>query len=226
MTLTRSGWTPLRLPSERWENEKVMQKHPRYQDYVIRDGKFVGEFEEMYRDHADPWHQTQTERYASEKAVAINLIERLQPRSVVEIGCGLGQFTARIAKVAPVTGLDISETAIAKAREKHPGIGFETASIEQHEVFKRLAPDVIVMAEISWYVLPQLRDFLDFLRSELPDTKLIHLLTTYAPGVQKYGSDYFTELPGILRFFGMDYLETGQVNHPNGEARTWFCGQW
>ena len=30
----------------------------RYQDYVIKNGKFVGEFEKMYQNHEDPWNQT------------------------------------------------------------------------------------------------------------------------------------------------------------------------
>lgn len=28
-----------------------------YQDYVIRNGEFIGQFEEMYRQCDDPWHQ-------------------------------------------------------------------------------------------------------------------------------------------------------------------------
>jgi len=40
---------------------------------------------------------------------------------------------------------------------------------------------------------------------------LIHLLTTYANGVQKYGSDYFTDLDGILSYFGLNYLEYGYI---------------
>ena len=31
----------------------------RYQDYVIKDGQFVGRFEDMYRDCPDPWHCTE-----------------------------------------------------------------------------------------------------------------------------------------------------------------------
>ena len=30
-------------------------KYERYQDYVIRDGRFIGDFEAMYQDHDDPW---------------------------------------------------------------------------------------------------------------------------------------------------------------------------
>ena len=32
----------------------------KYQDYVIKDGQFIGRFEEMYRDVSDPWHCSST----------------------------------------------------------------------------------------------------------------------------------------------------------------------
>ena len=44
-----------------------MKKYQRYQDYVIKDGKFVGEFEQMYKDFDDPWEQSALEQHASEK---------------------------------------------------------------------------------------------------------------------------------------------------------------
>jgi hypothetical protein len=81
------------------------------------------------------------------------------------------------------------------------------------------------MAEITWYVLNQLQAFLEFLRTELPQTYVLHLLSTYPPGVQKYGADYFTDLPGIKRYFGMKYLESGEV-HQSEVTRTWFLGTW
>ena len=46
-----------------------MKKYDKYQDYVIKDGKLVGEFEQMYKDFDDPWEQSIRESYASEKAV-------------------------------------------------------------------------------------------------------------------------------------------------------------
>ena len=33
----------------------------RYQDYVIKDGKFIGKFEEMYQKFEDPRHQMELE---------------------------------------------------------------------------------------------------------------------------------------------------------------------
>jgi SAM-dependent methyltransferase len=94
-------------------------KFEKYQDYVIKDGKLVGEFEQMYKDFDEPWHQTVREEYSSEKSVGINLILRLKNQSgiqnVVELGCGFGNYTARIHQLGlNVTGLDISQTAIEK----------------------------------------------------------------------------------------------------------------
>ena len=40
---------------------------------------------------------------------------------------------------------------------------------------------------------------------------LIHLLTTYNLEVQKYGVDKFTNLDEILKFFNLDYLESGLI---------------
>ena len=36
----------------------------KYQDLVVKDGKFVGEFEKMYQDDSDPWGQSK-ENYSS-----------------------------------------------------------------------------------------------------------------------------------------------------------------
>lgn len=206
-------------------------KYPRYQDYFLRDGKFIGEFEEMYRDFEDPWHQTTRERFASEKAVGINLLQRLKfifgSKNVVELGCGLGHYTDRIARAGfEVTGLDVSETAITKARRSHHRPNFEVANITDFELIAGLKPDIIVMAEITWYVLGHLQAFRDFLRCDLPDTFLLHLLVCYPPGVQQYGTDYFTDLEGIKQSFGMTYLEWGEVHFDGGERRTWFLGTW
>ena len=127
-----------------------MTKYKRYQDYVIKDGKLVGEFEEMYQDFDDPWEQSERERFASEKAVCINLIESLPIQNVVELGCGFGQLTNRIQKACPsVTGLDLSPTAIKKASTFYPNCNFLVSEFPDLDLLRKLKPDCIVMAEIT-----------------------------------------------------------------------------
>ena len=206
-----------------------MPKYPRYQDYVIKDGKFIGEFDEMYKDFDDPWEQTTREKWASEKAVALNLIRKLNAKKVIELGCGLGHYTNKIHNLGvDVLGVDISKTAIEKARANYPNCKFVVGDILDFSIYKEYRPDVIVMAEITWYILDKLDKFIDFFKFNLPNTYLIHLLTTYPDGVQQYGKDKFTNLHQIMSYFRMEYLEWGEISYPemNGCKRTYFLGKW
>lgn len=207
-----------------------MPKYDRYQDYVIRDGRLIGEFEKLYQDFEDPWHEVGCEEFASDKAAGINLLCRLKEEKgisrVLELGCGFGHFAARAAAAGlQAAGIDISATAISIARARHARVNFHVGTIDDHELIKQLQPDVIVMAEVTWYVLNSLSPFIEFLRSDLPNCYVLHLLTTYPPGVQTYGNDYFVDLAGIKKYFGMQYLESGEV-YVRGRTRTWFLGTW
>ncbi|MCX7177007.1 MAG: class I SAM-dependent methyltransferase [Proteobacteria bacterium] len=210
---------------------KVAPKYPDYRDYVIKDGNFVGDFEGMYRDHEFPFDQLRREKWGSEKAVALNLLRRLGARNgvrrVVEVGCGLGMFTDAIASSGfMATGIDISETAIARARQLYTAADFVAADVLDFDQLRRLQPETLVMAEISWYILDRLDELIAFMRTELPECFIIHLLAVYPPGVQEYGRGYFTDLDGILRYFKMNTLESGEVRLPDGRRRTWFLGSW
>lgn len=70
-----------------------------YHDYVIKDGKFIGKFEEMYKYSKDvPWHQDRI-AYAFQSDIDIGLlwhiVREYEPMKIAEIGCGLGYFTTR-----------------------------------------------------------------------------------------------------------------------------------
>lgn len=211
-------------------------KYPRYQDYNIKDGKLVGEFEQLYKDYADPWDQSTREQYTSEKAVALNLIQKLGANRllklganrVLELGCGLGYYTRRIADLGGETlGIDISETAVTKARLNFPGVTFATGDILDFDLYRNFKPDVIVMAEMTWHVLEKLDAFLEFLREEMPEVQIIHLLNTYPPGVQQYGKEKFTNLTEIMAYFNLNYSEWGEITYPefDGCKRTYFLGR-
>ena len=134
----------------------------RYQDYVIRDGKFVGKFEEMYQNSADvPWHQDETvNAIFSDLTVAI--LKRRSIESLLDVGCGLGYMAERLRREIPqlkrVVGIDVSETAIARARSLFPKVEFHAAtlaSLAGEEQF-----DVVVSKDVLWYVLDDLAGYL------------------------------------------------------------------
>ena len=89
------------------------------------------------------------------------------------------------------------------------------------------------MAEITWYVLPKLRQFLDNLIEYKKNYKkpiyLIHLLATYSKETQKYGKEYFSDLDEILQYFNLDFVEYGNIhggNHYDAQSRgTYFVAK-
>lgn len=207
---------------------RKIPKYPSYQDYVIKNGRFIGEFENMYQDYEDPWFQSAKEQWASDKMIAISLIKKLHVKRVLELGCGLGYFTNKIAETGvEVLGIDISETAIRKAKKKFPRCNFQVCDILDYDVYRSFKPDLIIMAEITWYVLEKLNTFLSFLKKEFPDVYIIHLCAIHPPGVQKYGNDKFTNLEELMSYFGMNYLEWGKIHvAEHNFTRTYFLGRW
>jgi SAM-dependent methyltransferase len=192
----------------------------RYQDYVIKDGKFVGDFEGMYQNFEDPWLQSVDDnRYDSGRVFVKNWIKRISTKQTVrscEIGCGFGFITSDLTKEGiNCIGTDISPTAIEKAKKIHSECKFEVADFNDFEFYKKEKINVFMMVEITWYVLSQLKSFIENLRNMREQRNesifLIHLLTTYADDAQKYGCDYFTDLEGILNYFSLNYVEDGYI---------------
>ena len=92
-----------------------------YHDYVIKDGKFIGRFDEMYEKFEDPWMQSsQPNRFA--RSNLILSLKELGIRSLVEFGCGLGYLSDWIHRETGIIprGIDISPVAIEKAKRNFP----------------------------------------------------------------------------------------------------------
>lgn len=181
----------------------------------------VGNFEEMYQDFLDPWHQSEVAHIKDSARVAvINWAERLSIEigglRVLELGCGYGHITHQLnERGIKAIGIDVSESAITKARVLYPHSQFEVSKFDNWPLLLELNADVFILADITWYVLPFLSPFLEQLRkyakSRSSSTFLFHTLTSYEPGEQQYGTEYFTNLSEMLSFFSLTYLETGEI---------------
>lgn len=182
-----------------------------YHDYVIKNGEFIGRFEEMYRDCSDPWRQSAATDGAEgiTRQAAITMLLSRGVRSVVEFGCGLGYYAEQLAAAGfDVTGVDVSPTAIDKARARRPDLRF---AVDGALNVDRYPADAIVFSEITWYILPELQEIFERMRRHAPARFFAHVLTFYAPGVQRYGRDYFTSLEEFIGFCPLQPLE--QVVH-------------
>lgn len=172
----------------------------RYQDYVIKDGQFVGRFEEMYRDCADPWHCTgQVDSWKNH--LLLGAVRSLTGvREALDVGCGQGALTRRLAGATPGVrwqGCDVSATALESA----------PAGCFQHDLLAGPLPleddslDLITMAEVVWYLLPRLEDiFADFQRVLRPGGRLLILQYFLTQEEQGYGKEWISEPAHMLEF--------------------------
>lgn len=208
----------------------------KYQDYVIKDGVFVGKFEEMYQEFPDPWNIASQGRHNPVEALALNAAQRLfddhNARIGLDIGCGLGDLSSRLAATGlQVTGMDCSPSAVAKAASSFPLCHFICTDALDKETIRRVNPDLIVLSELLWYILPRLHDLLAFLRRDLPRVHIVNLLTFYPQGQQQYGTEWFTDLDGLIYYFadrGFQVEEYSQIRGRRfqGTSKTYLCGQW
>lgn len=206
-----------------------MTKYSRYQDYVIKDGNLVGEFEQMYLDYSDPWDQSVREQSSIEKKIGIDLIKANGHKKPLEYGCGLGIFTQMLFEnIGNAAGIDISETAVIKARERHRRPKFYVGDLLDQKVLEEYQPDCVCLVEITWYVLEKLESFKNILRTK-KGLGFFHSLMTYKEGEQQYGKDYFTSLDEIIEYWSdvIEVTDWGTVGNEsyNGGLRTFFYGR-
>ena len=202
-----------------------------YQDYVIKDGRLIGEFEKMYKECVDPWDQTSRERYQASKALIINACNRLKFENecckTLEIGCGYANLSTKLFNLGfEVYATDISPTAIEEAKKINGNINLYVSGFSEYKLYKEISPDIFIMSEISWYILPEISKFIKYIKKYHKGNYLIHSLATYSSDIQQYGKEYFHDMNSILDYFNLDYLEYGEVyDKRESGPRTFFVAK-
>ncbi len=172
----------------------------RYQDYVIRDGKYIGRFEDMYRNAAEvPWHQDETvSAIFSDLTVAI--LKHRCIRSLLDVGCGMGYMAERLRQEIPelnrVVGLDISETAVARAAEMFPDIKFVSGTMDNLRLEERF--DVVVSKDVLWYVLDNLPGYLAGLARR--SSRWVYLGQSFPDKRPFYGEEIIPNAQSLLAY--------------------------
>lgn len=178
-----------------------------YHDYFIKDGKFIGAFEEMYQNVDDPWHHGNAT--AIQYDLALYLIKRYKICAhggyILDIGCGRGTFTARVKRQIPKSRIlagDIAPTAIRKARDKFGklGIDFKVMDIQNSYQNIRKKFDLIIISQLMWCILPKFSTVIRHLRRNLKSKGYLLINQAfYKPGKQKYGNKIISSIEDMLR---------------------------
>lgn len=105
-----------------------------YHKYVFdsEERRFVGNFEEMYRaeDTAgfDSWFERDLRLLR--KTISLEILSAYNFNRIFEFGCGKGTFTHLLKKENnTIVALDVSETAVAKAKHSFPDIDFRPGDV-------------------------------------------------------------------------------------------------
>lgn len=192
-----------------------------YHDYVIKDGKFIGAFEEMYQNIADPWHHG--DATAPQYDLALYLISRYgicrEGGLVLDIGCGRGAFTARLKQQMPkahILGVDIAPTAIKKAEQKYGAFGIEFQVMDIQKDYKNITGkfDLIVMSQLTWYILPSFGNIVNNLgeRALKGDGYFLINQCFYKPEEQKYGKEAVATVEDMLKLVNLELIEMIELN--------------
>jgi 2-polyprenyl-3-methyl-5-hydroxy-6-metoxy-1,4-benzoquinol methylase len=114
-------------------------------------------FDRLYSAETDPFGAELPQfRYQRRKYdCLLSMLPRRRYRNVLDVGCGLGAFTRRLAPFSEaILGIDISEAAIAQARQRslgRPNIRYAVGAVlgapAAEEKF-----DLIVLADVLYYM--------------------------------------------------------------------------
>jgi len=168
-----------------------------------RTGTFRGDFEAMYRDIDDPWG-CEAGKSSLDNRVFVDIIfdSRKGFQRILDIGCGLGGLlnTIKLRNDGGgyVMGVDVSPTAVDKARANYPDLTFQCRNVVHEEIGERDF-DLVVLSEVLWYVLESLPLFFDRV-IELMAVRGTLAIHQFFPTEQRYGKAVLDGLPGFQRF--------------------------
>lgn len=186
----------------------------RYQDLVIKNGRFVGEFDRMYVEFDDPWHQKELDVEVSiSRQIVLNYAKKFNINSLVEVGCGLGKTTNFISSNSQleILGVDISETAIQKASKNYPKLRFEVGNVRDIE--KYFSYDCLFFSEVTWYLLEDnlIDSIFEKMIQGFSGKLFVHNLVFYK-GQQKYGLEYFDSLSSFITYCPFQLLGKVEID--------------
>ncbi|MBV9735897.1 MAG: methyltransferase domain-containing protein [Acidisphaera sp.] len=114
-------------------------------------------FDGLYARAADPWGFS-TSAYERDKyAATLRALPARRFRDAVEVGCSIGVLTRRLAaRCHRLLGVDVAETALARARESCADLS--------HVAFRRMQVprewpdgrfDLVLFSEVLYFLSPQ-----------------------------------------------------------------------
>lgn len=186
-----------------------------YRDYVIKDGKFIGQFEEMYQNSEEvPWHQDKTAfTLFTEIDLAIirHYYNKYKFKKACEIGCGYVYITNRLKceifdSTVEVSGFDIAQTAIEQARRNFNEIEFTRVDMINDNLSNYSEKfDFLYIKDVLWYVVDNIDIFLYNIKTILNNNGYVYIMNAIPDLKHFYGQDKFPDAFAIIEYFSQHF---------------------
>jgi len=141
-------------------------------EFLIKDGKFIREFEKMYKVIKDPWSQEKNSDSDIHFLSACCWLQQFiksntfKIESILDIGCANGYQSEGLVdstKAKYYTGIDVSSTIIQNASVKYGSCNriFEVNDISKYNQKYKLKFDFIFSSRTLYYVAPEIKQVLE-----------------------------------------------------------------
>jgi SAM-dependent methyltransferase len=205
-----------------------------YHDYVFRQGKLVGEFEDMYRNSATiPWHQDEQANWLDVRLTGEMLRDLGSYDEIHDLGCGTGHYLDLIAKKCLVPGgkgygYDISPTACDQAQKQFSYRTFSVLDLTEQTANRKpqtanrkpqtanreprtanKTSRLFMIRGTLWYVFPKLAIVIENIRNRMTGSDRLLVVQNFPPLQNSFiGKDvlpnHLTLIDHFSRYFVID----------------------
>jgi SAM-dependent methyltransferase len=171
--------------------------------------ELVGDFEGLYQAEPDPWQQSgdpgqHSDYYLFSRGRLFKAVQDHASgwgrKKILEVGCGHGHVTALLNMIGQCTGLDVSPTAIARAKVMYSNCDFLVGDIT--DPYPPRLPNThhaIVLGQVFWYILHEFDRVMQNCYDLLSLGGVLIISQAFLKGEQRYGQELANGFDGALR---------------------------
>lgn len=210
-----------------------------YHDFVIKDGKLIGEFEQMYQKSSDvPWHQDKQENDLDIRLTIELLKEFAYFDTIVDFGCGLGYFLKTIKEHVgtpschPI-GYDVSKTCCEQAKKLFPDCTFHEFNLmrnDNQDYFETFGDkNLFSLRGTLWYVFPKIENVVNNISKATAKGDLLLISQNFMPLDGKFvGKEVIPNPNKIIELFN-DFTPIKTIFLEDVQSKdnsNWFIGMF
>jgi SAM-dependent methyltransferase len=188
-----------------------------YHDYIFKNGKLFGQFEEMYKEATSiPWHQDEQDNWLDIK-LTISLLKTKKPYDfILDFGSGLGYFLNILKRTvasesSKMVGFDISKTACDKAKNLFPEYHFYVNDLMKKNIIEKQVNlneknKLFCIRGTLWYVYPEIENVVENISNHMKINDPLLVSQNFPPLDSNFvGKEIIPDHKAIINYFSKHF---------------------